>query len=464
MNKKFTALLMALLLALTLCSPALAGAEYGSFYDETEQISSDELTNLGEETFPQLSKTLGVDLRVDVFTDEGVEDSTVWDIATYVYGNSDYGLGEEKEGISLTLLLRAQPDGSYAMAEKDWCVYVSLSQARGNAQELTDVVSDAVKPYMAERAWNGKDLTMSATALAQAMGAMAEASSSYILANCPPDGVGKTTETPEAAQEPEQEPEQEPAQDGADETTETQDLDQESAEMNYIFDLSDQLTAEEWKEAEARAADISQRHNCGVYVVFVDNFKKYGDGDDVYKTTYELYHANELGMGEGRDGIIILLSMADRDYAMFVYGENAENAFNEYGQEQLEESFLSDFGSDEWYSGVSHYLDTCDEYLTLAEEGKPVRKSTLPMYIIVVVSSLVISGVICLVLKWKMQTVHKKVEADEYVAAGGLQLTKKYDRYTHTTETRSKIHSDSDSDSGTSSCSGGGGSGRSGTF
>ena len=154
MNKKFTALLMALLLALTLCSPALAGAEYGSFYDETEQISSDELTNLGEETFPQLSKTLGVDLRVDVFTDEGVEDSTVWDIATYVYGNSDYGLGEEKEGISLTLLLRAQPDGSYAMAEKDWCVYVSLSQARGNAQELTDVVSDAVKPYMAERAWN----------------------------------------------------------------------------------------------------------------------------------------------------------------------------------------------------------------------------------------------------------------------------------------------------------------------
>ena len=169
-------------------------------------------------------------------------------------------------------------------------------------------------------------------------------------------------------------------------------------------------------------------------------------------------------MGENRDGIIILLSMADRDYAMFVYGENAENAFNEYGQEQLEESFLSDFGSDEWYSGVSHYLDTCDEYLTLAEEGKPVRKSTLPMYIIVVVSSLVISGVICLVLKWKMQTVHKKVEADEYVAAGGLQLTKKYDRYTHTTETRSKIHSDSDSDSGTSSCSGGGGSGRSGTF
>lgn len=439
MNKKFTALLMALLLALTLCSPALAGAEYGSFYDETEQISSDELTNLGEETFPQLSKTLGVDLRVDVFTDEGVEDSTVWDIATYVYGNSDYGLGEEKEGISLTLLLRAQPDGSYAMAEKDWCVYVSLSQARGNAQELTDVVSDAVKPYMAERAWNGKDLTMSATALAQAMGAMAEASSSYILANCPPDGVGKTTET--------------------------QDLDQESAEMNYIFDLSDQLTAEEWKEAEARAADISQRHNCGVYVVFVDNFKKYGDGDDVYKTTYELYHANELGMGEGRDGIIILLSMAERDYAMFVYGTYAETAFNSYGQEKLEKAFLGNFKEDDWYGGISNYLSTCDEYLTRADAGKPVRESPALLIAIAVVASCLLSGAICLFLKRSMKTVHQKVEANEYVAPGGLQLSKQYDRYTHTTEVRSKISSSDDSSSsGTSSCSGGGGSGRSGKF
>ena len=195
----------------------------------------------------------------------------------------------------------------------------------------------------------------------------------------------------------------------------------------------------------------------------MDDFTEYGGGNDVYKTTYQLYHANELGKGENRDGIIILLSMDERDYAMFVYGKNAEYAFNKYGQEQLEDAFLGYFGDNDWYGGTSHYLDTCDEYLTLAEEGDPVRKNTLPMYLIVVAASCVISGFICIMLKWKMQTVHKKVEADEYVAAGGLTLTKQYDRYTHTTETRTKISSDSDSGS-TSSCSGGGGSGRSGKF
>ena len=439
MKRTITALLTALLLALSLCVPAAASVEYGSIFDETEELGSAELTYQGEQKLPQLAKNLGIDLRVDVFTDEGLEpDDTVSDIATFIYGNYDYGLGEDKEGVSLTLLMKTQPDGSYALAENDWCVYAFLSETRGSSQELSDAVYAAIKPYMAAQAWNGEDMTMSSTALSQAVDAMMKAASDYILANCPPDNSGEVTET------------QTPEQTGVD--------------MKYIFDNSDLLTFDEWEKLEARAADISKRHGCGVYVAFVDDFTEYGYGNDVYKTTYQLYHANELGMGENRDGIIILLSMADRDYAMFVYGENAEKAFDKYGQEQLEDTFLGYFGDNDWYNGVSSYLDTCDEYLTLAEEGNPVRKNTLPMYIIVVVASCAISGFICLMLKQRMQTVHKKVEANEYVADGGLQLTEQYDRYTHTTETRSKINNDSDSGGGTSSCSGGGGSGRSGKF
>ena len=438
MKKRMKALLTALLLALALCVPAMAAVEYGAIYDETEELGSVELTYQGEQTLPQLTEALGIDLRVDVFTDEGVEDSSVSDIAVYVYENSGYGCGEKRDGVSLTLLLRGTEDGVYTLSESDWCVYALLDTARGSAQELSGIVHDAVSPYMDERAWNGQDVTMSATALSQAVDAMAESVENYIRANTVTDVAGETAES--QTQEP------------------------TGADMNYIFDLSDQLSYEEWAELEARASDISQRHGCGVYAAFVDDFTEYGGGNDVYKTTYQLYHASELGMGAERDGIIILLSMDDRDYAMFVYGDHAEYAFDRYGQKELEDAFLGYFGDNDWYGGVSHYLDTCDEYLTRAEEGKPVRKNTLPMYIIVVAASCAIAGGICLMLKWKMKTVHQKAEANEYVAAGGLNLTKQYDRYTHTTETRRKVHDDSDSDSGTSSCSGGGGSGRSGKF
>ena len=438
MKRRMTALLTALLLALTLCIPAMAETGYSAFYDETGELGSVELSYAAEQTLPQLTQELGIDLRVDAFTDEDVDaDTSVADIAVYVYENSGYGCGEKRDGVSLTLLLRGTEDGAYTLSETDWCVYALLDTARGSAQELSDVVRDAVAPYMVERAWNGEDMTMSATALSQAVDAMVRSVEDYIRTSAPLDSTG--------------------------ENTEAQAEEQPAADMNYIFDLTDQLSFDEWAKLEARAEEISLRHGCGVYVAFVEDFTKYYGGNDVYKTTYQLYHSNELGMGENRDGIIILLSMDDRDYAMFVYGKNAEYAFNKYGQEQLEDAFLGYFGDNDWYGGASHYLDTCDEYLTLAEEGDPVRKNPLPMYLIVVAASCVISGIICLVMKGKLRTVHKKVEANEYVAPGGLTLTKQYDRYTHTTETRRKIHDDSDSGS-TSSCSGGGGSGRSGKF
>ena len=198
MKRRMTALLTALLLALTLCVPALAVTEYGAYYDETDQLGSVELT-------------------------------------AYVYENSGYGCGESKDGVSLTLLLRSTADGAYTLAEKDWCVYSFLDETRGSAQELSDVVRDAVSPYMAERAWNGRDMTMSATALSQAVDAMAESVENYIHANASTDVAGEDTEAV------------------AGEGTETQTQEPTDADMNYIFDLSDKLTFDEWAELEAQA-------------------------------------------------------------------------------------------------------------------------------------------------------------------------------------------------------------------
>ena len=155
MKRKVTALLTALLLTLTLCVPALAWTEYGAIYDETDALGSDELSDLGQYTLPQLTEALHLDLRVDIFTNEDVsEGTTAGDIATYVYKDSGYGWGEEKDGISLTLVMEPLADGSYTLAETDWCVYAMLSETRGDGQKLSGLVYDAVEPYMTARAWD----------------------------------------------------------------------------------------------------------------------------------------------------------------------------------------------------------------------------------------------------------------------------------------------------------------------
>ena len=435
MKKAYTALALAFLLALSLCTPAMAAMEYGVIYDETESLGSQELTMQGEQTLPQLSQALGLDLRVDVLTQNSYDGLGA--AAAGIYEEYDYGYGEHKEGVTLTILLEPQDGDTYRMVdENDWCVYARLSDERGSGQELSGAVYDAVQPYMAARAWNGEDMTMSAVALTQAVDAMAETAEEYIRTNCPPAGSGEDAGVEEPVQG--------------------------SVTMQYVFDAADLLPYEKWEKLEARAEAISQKQDCGVYFALVDDYTEYGNGS-VFEVTYQLYHGSELGMGSGRDGIIVLLSMAERDYAMFVYGEYAEYAFDEYGQEKLEEKFLGFFEYDDWYGGISHYLDACDEFLTKADEGDPVRPSYWENILLVTGLSCLVSGAVCFWLLRSMKTVRAKDKADTYVSKGGLHLTQQLDQFSHTTVTRTKIQKESSGGS-THSESGGGGSGRSGKF
>lgn len=73
------------------------------------------------------------------------------------------------------------------------------------------------------------------------------------------------------------------------------------------------------------------------------------------KATYTIYHEYTMGEGPDRDGIMLLLSMDDRDWAMFCYGSRCEYAFNSYGQQKLEKVFLDNFGENDWYGGFEDY-------------------------------------------------------------------------------------------------------------
>ena len=467
MKKISLSLTLILLLALILAVPAMARTDYGVIYDETEQLGSQYLEMQGVETLPALSETLGLDLRVDVLT--LIADDTIGEAAQWIYDAYGYGWGERLEGATLTILMEPTVDGAYAMPADGWCIYTSLRPGRGDSQELAEAIRDAVEPSMAERAWNGEDLTMSATALTQAVDAMAEAASEYILTNCPPEAAAEP-EPPETPEEPElPETPEEPELPETPETTDTPETPEmpaepepESVPMEYIFDFSDLLPYEEWEELEARARDITNGQHCGVYFVLIDDYTDYGD--DVYKVTYQLYHEGQLGFGDGRDGVIALLSMTNRKYAMFVYGEYAEYVFNTYGQEELENRFLGFFEYDDWYGGISHYLDACDEFLTLAAAGDPVRLSYWEYFPVGVALGFLGAGLICLFLLRGMKSVKRKKEANAYIADGGLHLTVERDEFQRTVVTRSTIEKESSGGGSSRSESGGGGSGRSGSF
>ena len=239
----------------------------------------------------------------------------------------------------------------------------------------------------------------------------------------------------------------------------------QAAELNYVTDAAELLTAQQWNVLETLCSDISDHYQCGVYIVTVEDFTEYGSGD-VFEVTHGIYHGYSLGKGADRNGLILLLSMAERDFALFVYGDTAEHAFNTYGQQQLENRFLPSFTEDDWYGGFLAYAETCSEYLALAAAGEPVRENPTSLILLFVGISFFISLLVVNFLKLGMKNVRKQSQAFRYLS-GKLNLTGQHDQYTHTTETRRKIESGSGSSgSGSSSAarSGGGGSGRSGKF
>lgn len=234
------------------------------------------------------------------------------------------------------------------------------------------------------------------------------------------------------------------------------------ASETYIYDEAGLLSEAERSHLDTKAAAVSEEYGCGIYIIAVDNYLKYSR-NDVFTAAAELYHGLELGTGSDREGILLLLSMYDRDFATYFYGENVEYAFDDYGRMKIEPYFLDDLSNNDWYHGFSDFISVCAEYLELAASGKPVRESVGYMFVIVIAASMIIAFFIAAFLKSSMKSVHKGVSARVYADAEGLVLTEKSDFFLFNTQTRRRIERSS-SNSHSHSHRGGGGSGRSGKF
>ncbi|WNV57718.1 TPM domain-containing protein [Oscillospiraceae bacterium NTUH-002-81] len=429
MKKKMAGAMAALLMFAACQMPAFAaevpegGTDYGSFYDETGVMNTEVLQELGEVTLPSVGGAYGVDLRVDVL-DYADGKETMEEMAARIYEEYGYGYPDTLDGISLTLLLGTDGD-SYTLPEGNWIVY-----GAGEDQQLMETiaasVSEQVAPYLTEGAWDG-DLASDQATLEQAVSAVSDA----VQQACEDNGIQKA-----------------------------------GALLNYVTDVAGLLSDEQLQTLEQKAQEVSEQYNCGVYAVTVDDYQNYDDSG-VFDTAVAVYHGCNLGEGSDRDGILLLLSMADRDYAMFVYGPFANEAFNSYGQEQLEQVFLDDFADNDWYNGFTDYIENCASYMQQAVDGMPVSEpgpSLLGSLGLAFGIGCVIALIVCVIMCFMMKSVAPGTSARAYVTPEGLHLTGQRDQFTHRTQTRRKIEKDPPSGGGGTSHSGGGGSGRSGKF
>ena len=259
-----------------------------------------------------------------------------------------------------------------------------------------------------------------------------------------------------------------------------------AAELDAVTDQAGLLTEEERRGLNDRAEELAEQYQCALYVVTLDDM---GD-EDAYEFATELYTEYDLGYGSEKSGLLLLLSMAERDYALIAYGYG-NTAFTDYGKDVLlDDHVLPLLGENDYYGGFSAYLETAGEYLSMARDGTPFDVSAdpqngetgglpgtgigsgydetelLPRLAVVILLPLLIAGGLCLYWKSQMKTAVSARTADRYIPENGFQLTGKQDTFLFRTETRRRIEKSSSGGgfSGGTTVGSGGFSGKSGKF
>jgi len=223
--------------------------------------------------------------------------------------------------------------------------------------------------------------------------------------------------------------------------------DDSAAQLNYVTDEAGLLNMQEYSILNTAAAQISAEYGCSVYIITVNDYRNYTNGD-IDDCATQIFNAYELGYGEDKNGVLLILSMDDRDYSLIAHGAVANAAFTDYAKDVMRDGFLDNFSGNDWFGGFEDYIDCAERMLAEAAKGTPVdvspvqpatRGSNPFSFLLVVFVPCLIALVICSSFKAQMKTARIKTSAGDYVENGGINLHVRQDMFMHRTQTRQII-------------------------
>lgn len=244
-----------------------------------------------------------------------------------------------------------------------------------------------------------------------------------------------------------------------------------AAEFDLVADGAGLLSDSEYIELNELALAITEQYQCEMSIVIIEDK---GD-DDVTEFANYVYEENDYGYGTDKSGLMLLISMKDRDYALIAHGA-ANTAFTDHGKDVLLDSYLLPLlGKDQYYAGFLSYLNQTSEFLKMAENGTPfdveideastegnANSTFWTKLAITILVPLFIAGLVCLIFLGKMKTAVSQRTADNYIPDGGVHLTKQVDKFLSKSETRTRI--EKKSSNGGTSIGSNGSSSKSGKF
>ncbi len=198
-----------------------------------------------------------------------------------------------------------------------------------------------------------------------------------------------------------------------------------TGEYYRVLDMADLLTDREEAALLKTLDAISLRQKVDVVVATTDSL----DGKSVVAYADDLYDGCRFGYGSNQDGLLLLISMEDRDWYISTCGFGI-TAFTDAGIDYIGRQIQDDLSDGEFAAAFDSFARLCDDFITQAKNGDPYDHDNLPREPLSVIwiaislfTGLVIALIVVGTMKGALKTVRPQGTAGSYIKHGSMNVT-----------------------------------------
>lgn len=177
-----------------------------------------------------------------------------------------------------------------------------------------------------------------------------------------------------------------------------------------LIDGADLLTTSDERRLSEQLDEVSQTYD--VDVIIVTTMFVGGLSLEAYSEQY--------GVGDGKDAVVLLISMEGRDSSITASGVGKAAIGNAECDDILDE-MNADLRAGDYREAFEIYIQECDHYLDIEINGEPFDWAV--SIIVSIVIGLVVALIVTGIMRMQLKSVRAKAGASDYVKAGSMNVS-----------------------------------------
>lgn len=211
------------------------------------------------------------------------------------------------------------------------------------------------------------------------------------------------------------------------------------AGSNTVVDEADLLTQQQEEDLAVFAQTIIDTYEMDVAIVVVPSLE--GKTSQEYADDY--YDYNGYGIGDDYSGVLFLLALEDRDYAISTHGK-AIDALSNQDIDELLDCVFDDFRAGNYFLGLQAYLENLEsEFHHYQQSLDPKETNYGKVGAISLAIGAGAGGVGLATMRSGMNTAKPQVGAKSYLANNSFALPVNRNTFLYTRTSRTRIQTTS---------------------